>query len=170
MLLMRWQLAFPGEALTWANAHNHIMYQVDQILYHLGINPRPPTDPLPVAPDPNHPPFFEWLFGKDQMPGGVMTGDFYNTLGAMHGTIMVFFGIVPVAFAAFGNYVMPLQIGTVDMAFPRLNMGSVILFLHQRGSDDGQLLRSGRRGQVGLDLVHAARGRFPISHSITICT
>ena len=57
-----------------------------------------------------------------------MTGDFYNTLGAMHGTIMVFFGIVPVAFAAFGNYVMPLQIGTVDMAFPRLNMGSVILF------------------------------------------
>ena len=32
------------------------------------------------------------------------------------------------AFAAFGNYVMPLQIGTIDMAFPRLNMGSVILF------------------------------------------
>jgi len=46
----------------------------------------------------------------------------------MHGTIMVFFGIVPVAFAAFGNYVFPLQIGAVDMAFPRLNMGSVILF------------------------------------------
>jgi heme/copper-type cytochrome/quinol oxidase subunit 1 len=41
---------------------------------------------------------------------------------------MVFFGIVPVGFAAFGNYVMPLQIGAVDMAFPRLNMGSVILF------------------------------------------
>jgi cytochrome c oxidase subunit 1 len=35
---------------------------------------------------------------------------------------MVFFGIVPVAFAAFGNYVMPLQIGAVDMAFPRINM------------------------------------------------
>jgi len=62
------------------------------------------------------------------MPGGIMTPDFYNTLGAMHGTIMVFFGIVPIAFAAFGNFVMPLQIGTVDMAFPRLNLGSVILF------------------------------------------
>ena len=91
------------------------------------------------------------------MPGGVMTGDFYNTLGAMHGTIMVFFGIVPVAFAAFGNYVMPLQIGTVDMAFPRLNMGSVILFFISAFPDVRQLLRGRRRGQVGLDLLHAAR-------------
>jgi cytochrome c oxidase subunit I len=42
----------------------------------------------------------------------------------MHGTIMVFFGIVPIAFAGFGNFVMPLQIGAVDMAFPRINMAS----------------------------------------------
>jgi cytochrome c oxidase subunit 1 len=128
MLLMRWQLAFPGQPLTWPNAYNHIMYQVHQILYHLGLMASAPVDPVTVLADPNHPPLLEYIFGKDQMPGGVMTGDFYNTLGAMHGTIMVFFGIVPVAFAAFGNYVMPLQIGTVDMAFPRLNMGSVILF------------------------------------------
>src|SRR5476651_212757 len=128
MLLMRWQLAFPGQALTWANASNHIGYQWHQIWYHLGIYSQAPAIPIPVTPDPNHPPLLETIFGKDQMRGGVMSGDFYNTLGAMHGTIMVFFGIVPVAFAAFGNYVMPLQIGAVDMAFPRLNMGSVILF------------------------------------------
>jgi cytochrome c oxidase subunit 1 len=128
MLLMRWQLAFPREPLTWINASNHIWYQVHQVLYHLGLMASAPTDPIPVPADPNHPPLVELIFGPDQMPGGVMTPDFYNTLGAMHGTIMVFFGIVPVAFAAFGNYVMPLQIGTVDMAFPRLNMGSVILF------------------------------------------
>ena len=48
----------------------------------------------------------------------------YNMLGAMHGTIMVFFGIVPIAFAGFGNFVMPLQIGAIDMAFPRINMAS----------------------------------------------
>jgi cytochrome c oxidase subunit 1 len=125
MLLMRWQLAFPGEALTWGNACLHVGYQWHQILYHLGIDSQPPMVPVPIPP---HACFMQWFFGKEQMPGGVMTGDFYNTLGAMHGTIMVFFGIVPVAFAAFGNYVMPLQIGTVDMAFPRLNMGSVILF------------------------------------------
>jgi cytochrome c oxidase subunit 1 len=128
MLLMRWQLAFPGEALTWANASGHMGFQWHQFLYHLGWDSTAPAIPVPVSPDPNHPPLLQYIFGPDQMPGGKMTGDFYNTLGAMHGTIMVFFGIVPVAFAAFGNYVMPLQIGTVDMAFPRLNMGSVILF------------------------------------------
>jgi cytochrome c oxidase subunit 1 len=127
MLLMRWQLAFPGQALTAANAWLHINYQLHEIGYHLGLGMMPQV-PVPIPPDPAHPPLLEWIFGQHQMPGGVMTGDFYNTLGAMHGTIMVFFGIVPIGFAAFGNYVMPLQIGAPDMAFPRLNMGSVILF------------------------------------------
>jgi len=63
------------------------------------------------------------LFGSS-MPGGVMTPDFYNSLGAMHGTIMVFLGIIPVAFAGFGNYIVPLQIGAPDMAFPKVNMFS----------------------------------------------
>ena len=56
--------------------------------------------------------------------GGVMSSDLYNMFVAMHGTIMVFLGIVPLAFAAFGNYVVPLQIGAPDMAFPRINMAS----------------------------------------------
>ncbi|MGA2029624.1 MAG: cbb3-type cytochrome c oxidase subunit I [Verrucomicrobiota bacterium] len=55
---------------------------------------------------------------------GVISPDLYNSLGAMHGTIMVFLGIVPLAFAAFGNYVVPLMIGAPDMAFPRVNMAS----------------------------------------------
>lgn len=61
--------------------------------------------------------------------GGKVTGDLYNMFGAMHGTIMVFLGIVPLAFGAFGNYVTPLQIGAPDMAFPRLNMASYWLYL-----------------------------------------
>src|SRR5204863_4300711 len=56
--------------------------------------------------------------------GGVMSSDLYNMFGAMHGTIMVFLAIVPLAFAAFGNYVVPLMIGAPDMAFPRVNMAS----------------------------------------------
>ncbi len=68
-------------------------------------------------------------FGESRMPGGIMTPDFYNQLGAMHGTIMVFLGIVPLVFAAFGNYIVPLQIGAVDMAFPRINMVSYQLYL-----------------------------------------
>ena len=53
-----------------------------------------------------------------------MLPEFYNELGAMHGTIMVFLGVVPLAVGGFGNFVLPLQIGAPDMAFPRINMAS----------------------------------------------
>ncbi|MCB0308450.1 MAG: cbb3-type cytochrome c oxidase subunit I [Bdellovibrionales bacterium] len=66
-------------------------------------------------------PGFGWLFKNS---GGIMPPEFYNQLGAMHGTIMVFLGVVPLAVGAFGNYLMPLQIGAPDMAFPKLNMMS----------------------------------------------
>jgi cytochrome c oxidase subunit 1 len=68
------------------------------------------------------------LFGVANAPGGIMLPEFYNQLGAMHGTIMVFLGVVPLAVGGFGNYVMPLQIGAPDMAFPRLNMASYWLY------------------------------------------
>ncbi len=84
MMLMRWQLAYPGRAL----------------------------------------PLIGSLLGEARMPGGVMLPEFYNELGAMHGTIMVFLGVVPLAVGGFGNFVLPLQIGAPDMAFPRLNMAS----------------------------------------------
>ena len=72
-----------------------------------------------------------WYFvlGETRMPEGVMLPEFYNSLGAMHGTIMVFLGIVPLSVGAFGNYVLPLQIGAPDMAFPKLNMASYWVFL-----------------------------------------
>ncbi len=69
------------------------------------------------------------FFGQKQMPGGVMSPDLYNSLGAMHGTIMVFLGVVPLLVGAFGNYVVPLQIGANDMAFPKLNMASYHVYL-----------------------------------------
>jgi len=73
-------------------------------------------------------PMLEAMLGSNVAPGGVMSAELYNVFGAMHGTIMVFMGIVPIAFAAFGNYVVPLQIGAVDMAFPRVNMASFWAF------------------------------------------
>lgn len=60
--------------------------------------------------------------------GGIVSAQLYNMFGAMHGTIMVFMGVVPIAFGGFGNYFVPLQIGAPDMAFPRLNMASYWLF------------------------------------------
>lgn len=69
-------------------------------------------------------PIIGTIFGENNMPGGVMLPEFYNQLGAMHGTIMVFLGVVPLAVGAFGNYLVPLQIGAPDMCFPKLNMMS----------------------------------------------
>jgi len=67
---------------------------------------------------------------------GILMPEIYNSLGAMHGTIMIFLGVVPLAVGAFGNYLVPLQIGAPDMAFPKLNaasywsyfVGGVIMF------------------------------------------
>jgi cytochrome c oxidase subunit 1 len=84
MMIMRWQLAYPGM-------------------------------PIPIIGG--------WL-GATRAPDGVMLPEFYNQLGAMHGTIMVFLGVVPLAVGGFGNYLVPLQVGAPDMAFPRLNMAS----------------------------------------------
>ncbi|MFQ5745359.1 MAG: cbb3-type cytochrome c oxidase subunit I, partial [Acidobacteriota bacterium] len=69
-------------------------------------------------------PLIGGLLGRSNAPGGIILPEFYNQLGAMHGTIMVFMGVVPLVVGAFGNYVVPLQIGAPDMAFPKLNMAS----------------------------------------------
>ncbi|MFQ5526944.1 MAG: cbb3-type cytochrome c oxidase subunit I [Thermoanaerobaculia bacterium] len=63
----------------------------------------------------------EALF-PEGMAGGIMTPEFYIALVTMHGTIMVFFFISYVLVSGFGNYLIPLQIGARDMAFPFLNM------------------------------------------------
>lgn len=67
-------------------------------------------------------PLLGWLLFPET--GGVMLPDKYNMFGAMHGTVMIFLGVVPLAVGAFGNYVVPLQVGAPDMAFPKLNMMS----------------------------------------------
>jgi cytochrome c oxidase subunit 1 len=54
--------------------------------------------------------------------GAIMLPQFYNSLVTMHGTIMIFFAIMPLLVGLFGNLLIPLQIGAEDMAFPRLNM------------------------------------------------
>src|SRR5438046_4315512 len=92
MMLMRWQLAYPGQAIPlFGNLLQNVL-------------------------------------GPGAVENGVMKPEFYNSLGAMHGTIMIFLGIVPIAFAAFGNFVVPLQIGAPDMTFPKVNAASFWAF------------------------------------------
>jgi cytochrome c oxidase subunit 1 len=51
----------------------------------------------------------------------------YNQLFTMHGTIMLLLFATPIVFA-FANYIVPLQIGAPDVAFPRLNAVAYWLF------------------------------------------
>src|SRR5436190_3135108 len=60
---------------------------------------------------------------------GYMQPDFYLSLVTMHGTIMVFFLFTAVLTGGFGNFLIPLQIGARDMAFPFLNALSYWIFL-----------------------------------------
>ena len=96
----------------------------------------------------------EWLGAMfpQGMPGGIMTPEFYLALVTMHGTIMVFFFISYVLVSGFGNYLIPLQIGARDMAFPFLNMLSywiallsaavmLLSFLVEGGAAAAALLR-----------------------------
>src|SRR4051794_33145817 len=52
--------------------------------------------------------------------GKLVSADLYNQLFTMHGTTMVFLVVMPIG-AAFMNYLIPLQVGARDVAFPRLN-------------------------------------------------
>jgi cytochrome c oxidase subunit 1 len=75
MLMMRWSIAYPGQPVPGLDLLNH----------------------LPIIG-----PIVHEMMGRFA-PDGVINGELYNMLGAMHGTIMVFFGIVPLGFAAFGE-------------------------------------------------------------------
>ncbi|MFH8370086.1 cytochrome c oxidase subunit I [Streptomyces sp. NPDC018031] len=58
----------------------------------------------------------------------ILSNEQYNQAFTMHGTIMLLMFATPL-FAGFANAIMPLQIGSPDVAFPRLNMLSYWLFL-----------------------------------------
>jgi cytochrome c oxidase subunit 1 len=74
---------------------------------------------------------FEAVFVRGQLAqaeASLLSEEVYNQLFTMHGVTMVFLVVMPLS-AAFFNYLLPLQIGARDVAFPRLNAFSYWVFL-----------------------------------------
>lgn len=60
--------------------------------------------------------------------GDMVTSATYNKLFTIHGTLMVWFFLIPSIPAVLGNFVVPMMIGARDVAFPKLNLASWYLF------------------------------------------
>jgi len=74
---------------------------------------------------------FEALLIRTQLArpdGTLLSADAYNQVFTMHGITMIFLVVMPMA-NAFANYLLPLQIGARDVAFPRLNAFGLWCFL-----------------------------------------
>jgi cytochrome c oxidase subunit 1 len=75
---------------------------------------------------PNHPPEAQTQ-ETTLVPREVMSKDAYNKSFTLHGAVMIFLFILPGIPAAFGNFVLPIMLGTKDVAFPRMNLASLWL-------------------------------------------
>ncbi len=69
------------------------------------------------------------ILPESMVQNGVILPEYYIQLVTMHGTFMVFFAIMPLLVGVYANFLIPLKIGTHDMAFPRINMWSFWLAL-----------------------------------------
>jgi cytochrome c oxidase subunit 1 len=73
---------------------------------------------------------YNLAFGPDDIPlYGSLTAKSYNQLVTNHGAIMIFWVGMPMLLSVLGNYLIPIMIGTDDMAFPLLNKISYWTFL-----------------------------------------
>ena len=61
--------------------------------------------------------------------GDILDKNTYNVFYTLHGAIMIFMFIIPSVPAAMGNLIMPIMLGTKDVAFPRLNLASWYVYV-----------------------------------------
>jgi cytochrome c oxidase subunit 1 len=61
--------------------------------------------------------------------GRFVSDENYNKLFTMHGTIMVWFFLIPSIPTVFGNFLLPMMIGARDLAFPKINLASWYIFI-----------------------------------------
>ena len=61
--------------------------------------------------------------------GDLLTSDTYNKMFTLHGIVMIFFFLIPVIPAILGNFILPIQLGAKDFAFPKINLLSWYLYM-----------------------------------------
>jgi len=122
-LMVRWQVAYPtGATMTDAQKQEYVAKGIDPATVNV-------DKPIPVLghllwgtpDDPTTPDEDEHEAGVFDDNGGQMPDAWYPVAFTMHASVMIFLVIIPMLTGFFGNFVIPLQIGAKDMAFPFLN-------------------------------------------------
>jgi len=67
--------------------------------------------------------------GTTDQSGAAASNNLYNQMFTLHGAVMVFLFIIPGIPAAMGNFILPIQLGAKDLAFPRVNLLSWWLYM-----------------------------------------
>ncbi|MEO1022684.1 MAG: cytochrome c oxidase subunit I [Bacteroidota bacterium] len=104
-----------------------------------------------------------------------ITADTYNQFFTLHGAIMVFFVLVPSIPAALGNFVLPMQLGAKDVAFPRLNLASFYIYvigavftfmaIANNGLDTGWTFYTPYSTTTGTSVIWVTLGAFILGFS-----
>jgi cytochrome c oxidase subunit I len=75
--------------------------------------------------------FFAFMLRMELLTpeGDLLTSDTYNKFFTLHGIVMIFFFLIPAIPAALGNFILPLQLGAKDLAFPKINLLSWYIYI-----------------------------------------
>ena len=105
----------------------------------------------------------------------IMEPDTYNRVFTMHGLIMVFLFIIPSIPATMGNFLLPIMVGAKDVAFPRLNLLSLYIYvlgagialfsITTGGIDTGWTFYTPYSKETGTAVIAMALGAFVMGFS-----
>ncbi|MGB3544236.1 MAG: cytochrome c oxidase subunit I [Rubrivirga sp.] len=107
--------------------------------------------------------------------GSIMSADTYNRVFTMHGLVMVFLFIIPSIPATMGNFLLPIMVGAKDVAFPRLNLLSLYIYvigaiialmsITTGGVDTGWTFYTPYSKETGTAVIAMAMGAFVMGFS-----
>ena len=106
----------------------------------------------------------------------VMEADTYNKVFTMHGLVMVFLFIIPSIPATMGNFLLPIMVGAKDVAFPKLNLLSLYIYIGGAclalmalvltgGVDTGWTFYTPYSKETGTAVIWMAMGAFVMGFS-----